>query len=194
MRTEGVIKVRSMMEGRIFDFDRQCGSRAGRFWFYLCLCTTFTLSLFKKRDRVAARRFRSSSPALVESLPNESKFGFLSAEPGLADDLAQAPFFFFFFFAPQQNGRLWNFPPSLASFSATKTMRDVILGILIPFAVSRFPCNPSAEVPYRVISTYLSLNKSWDNTALGVIVSPFGLFHSTAPHRIAPHRTVPYRM
>ena len=31
MRTEGVIKVGSMMEGRIFDFDRQCGSHAGRF-------------------------------------------------------------------------------------------------------------------------------------------------------------------
>ena len=31
MRTGGVIKVGSMMEGRIFDFDRQCGSHAGRF-------------------------------------------------------------------------------------------------------------------------------------------------------------------
>jgi hypothetical protein len=39
LSTEGVIKVGSMMEERIFDFDRQCGSCPRRSLLYLCLCT-----------------------------------------------------------------------------------------------------------------------------------------------------------
>jgi len=79
MRTEGVIKVVFMMiEERIFDFDRRCGSRAERSLLHLGLCKPFTLSLFTKRDRVAARPLPIPvflSPALIHS---GSKFTFLS--------------------------------------------------------------------------------------------------------------------
>ena len=38
MRTEGVIKIGSMMEERIFDFDRQCGSHARGVPRCVCIC------------------------------------------------------------------------------------------------------------------------------------------------------------
>ena len=65
MRTEGVIRVGPMMEERIFDFDRLCGSHAWHSSFYLCLCAFFTLFLFTKRDRVAVRHFRFSLSFII---------------------------------------------------------------------------------------------------------------------------------
>jgi len=48
MRTEGVIKVGFMMEVRIFDFDRQCGSHARRFLVVFVFVYVFYFILIHK--------------------------------------------------------------------------------------------------------------------------------------------------
>ena len=201
MRTEGVIKVGLMMEERIFDFDRQCGSHARRPSLYLCLCTSFTLSLFTKRDRVGARRFRSpfiffSSPAQSESLRREQIcISFLSG----VDWWTALHVFFVPPLFSHLDGRivsgsfhflcsrlLWFRPvPQRPYDHARYAVPGAVPSLLIVSA-----CRPSCcaflailgcKSCYRVISTYmlhylssLGAGKPLDNAGPGLIVSPFG--------------------
>jgi len=186
MRTEGVIKVGLMMEERIFDFDRQCGSHAGRFWFYLCLCTFFTLSLFTKRDRVGCSTLPIliTLAALVKSLQTGSKLVSLSCPTWIG----RRPRPCGFFSHPSRmavSGTCLSpvFSPSLASLGATKRpyghVRYDILVIVLPRLVVAFL--PSVvlcfQVPDRIMCTHtcdhlspVRPNKSLGNTALGLIV------------------------
>ena len=164
------------MEERIFGFDRQCGSHAGRSLFYLCLCTSFTLSLFTKRDRVAARRFQSSFFLSITSCaprisPKRRQNWVFSCQTWTGRRAGtRFPFCLSFFRTPAE----WP-SPELLAFSGFVQCSTIMPDMSCPtlFSPCLSPPTPCALLgggPVCVISTYTSLSLS---TCLGLIVFYF---------------------
>ena len=96
--TEGVIKVGLMMEERIFDFDRRCGSHARRVPCRVCACVR--LLLYPYSQNVIGWLPDASNPlfiiyCVVKSSQAQVNLYSSCAERGLADGLVRVSNFAF---------------------------------------------------------------------------------------------------
>ena len=174
-----------------------CGSHLRRPPLCLCLCTSFTLSLFTKRDRVTGCRFQSPSffYHLCRRMRRERKqicISFLSSHVFIVPPSAERP--------PPETciSSLLGFPASTSSV-AKRMPRYASFGTILSLlawlpAVRRvppflFPARPELLISRNIdVRTPLPLppvrlGELLNNEDLGLIVSPFSfsMFQHPSP-------------
>lgn len=157
LRTEGAIKVGSMMEERIFDFDRRCGSCPRRSLLYLCLCTSL---LYPYSQAVIGWLLDASNPSFPliraqSSIPRRKRICISLSSTGnwrTASHVFQIPPLF----PSRLGGRFRNCLPAFLSSLVPFSVHSIMPDMSVQPAVHVCHVAHGWMFRYRVIPTYTS--------------------------------------